>query len=82
MTHHTIAHTQIPVPSMHPMVQLQRHVRSLVEAKVLKPTDSLWKIAFLYGDDWPYWKHELQAYDFAMQDPVSLLLEVEAWDDE
>lgn len=67
---------------IHPMVRLQRQVRSLVEKKLLKPTDSLWKIALLYGDDWPYWKQELQAYDFTLQDPVGELLAVEAWDDD
>lgn len=66
----------------HPMVKFQRQVRSLVGSKVLKPTDSLWKIALLYGDEWPYWKQELLAYDFTMQDPVSELLAVESWDDE
>lgn len=68
-------------PVAHPMAKLQRQVRSLVASKVLKPTDSLWKIAFLYGDDWSYWKQELKAYDFTMQDPVSELLVVEAWED-
>ncbi|HEY9859096.1 MAG TPA: DUF4327 family protein [Candidatus Obscuribacterales bacterium] len=62
-----------------PMVKLQRQVRSLVESNLIKPTDSIWKIAFLYGDEWPYWKQELQAYDFTMQDPVKDLLEVQAW---
>jgi hypothetical protein len=66
---------------VHPMEKLQRQVRSLVNSKVLKPTDSLWKIAFLYGDDWGYWKQELKAYDFTMQDPVSELLVVESWED-
>jgi len=65
-----------------PMVKLQRQVRSLVESNLIKPTDSIWKIAFLYGDEWPYWKQELQAYDFTMQDPVKDLLEVEAWDED
>lgn len=67
---------------IHPMVKLQRQVRSLVDSNLIKPTDSIWKIAFLYGDEWPYWKQELQAYDFTMQDPVNDLLEVEAWEDE
>lgn len=66
---------------VHPMVKLQRKIQSLVDAKLLKPTDSLWKIAFLYGDEWPYWKGELQAYEFTMQDPVSELLLVESWED-
>ena len=68
--------------AVHPMAELQRQVRSLVNSNVLQPTDSLWKIAFLYGDDWSYWKQELQEYEFAMQDPVMALLAVEAWDDE
>jgi hypothetical protein len=66
----------------HPMTKLQRQVRSLVDKKLLKPTDSIWKIALLYGDEWAYWKQELLAYDFAMKDPVSYLLAVESWDDE
>lgn len=64
------------------MVKLQRHLRSLVASKLLKPTDSLWKIALLYGDEWNYWKEELMAYDFTMQDPVSDLLDVETWEDD
>jgi hypothetical protein len=67
---------------IHPMVKLQRQVRSLVDSKLLRPTDSIWKIALLYGDDWSFWKQELLAYDFTMQDPVSDLLAVESWDDE
>lgn len=64
------------------MVKLQRQVRKLVDSKLLKPTDSIWKIALLYGDEWSYWKQELFAYDFSMQDPVSELLAVESWEDE
>jgi hypothetical protein len=64
------------------MVQLQQQVRSLIASNVLKPTDSLWKIAFLYGDDWSHWKQELQEYEFSMHDPVKMLLDVEAWDDD
>ncbi|MBD2021209.1 DUF4327 family protein [Leptolyngbya sp. FACHB-36] len=67
---------------IHPMVKLQRQVRSLLDSKLLKPTDSLWKIALLYGDDWSFWKQELLAYDFTMQDPVSELLAVESWEDD
>jgi Domain of unknown function (DUF4327) len=67
---------------IHPMAKLQRQVRSLVDAKLLKPTDSIWKIALLYGDEWAFWKQELLAYDFVMQDPVQDLLAVESWDDE
>ena len=66
----------------HPMVKLQRKVSSLVESNILKPSDSIWKIAFLYGDNWNYWKQELLDFGFTMQDPVSDLLVVEAWDEE
>ncbi len=66
----------------HPMVKLQNQVRSLVESKVLKPEDSLWKIALLYGDKWSYWKKELLEFGFTTQDPVSDLLLVEAWDED
>lgn len=64
------------------MAKFQRQVRSRVEANLLKATDSLWKVALLYGEDWPHWKQELQDFGFTMQDPVSELLAVEAWDDE
>lgn len=65
----------------HPMEKLQRHVRSLIESKLLKPSDSIWKIALLYGDEWAYWKRELEDFDFVMQDPISDLLAVETWED-
>lgn len=65
----------------HPMVKLQRKVASLVESNILKPEDSIAKIALLYGDQWSYWKKELQDFGFSMQDPVKELLLVEAWDD-
>jgi Domain of unknown function (DUF4327) len=67
---------------IHPMVKLQRHVRSLVDSQIVKPTDSIWKIAFLYGDEWQFWKQELQEFEFSMQDPISELLAVEAWDED
>jgi hypothetical protein len=67
---------------IHSMVKLQRQVRKLVDSKLLKPTDSLWKIALLYGDDWEFLKQELLDFDFSMQDPVSALLAVESWEDE
>lgn len=67
---------------VHPMVKLQRKVASLVKSKVIKPNDSIWKIALLYGDQWAYWKKELSEFGFTMQDPVSELLAVEAWDEE
>jgi hypothetical protein len=64
------------------MVKLQRKISSLLESKVLKPTDSIGKIALLYGDQWSYWKKELIDFGFSMQDPVSELLLVDSWDDE
>ena len=67
---------------IHPMVKLQRHVGSLVESKIIKQTDSIWKIALLYGNEWPYWKQELLDFGFTMQDPVSELIAVETWDEE
>lgn len=66
----------------HPMVKFQKQVRSLVESKIIKSSDSLWKIALLYGDKWSYWKKELFDFGFTMQDPISELLAVEAWDEE
>ena len=66
----------------HPMVKLQRKVCSLIESNILKPDDSIWKIAFLYGDDWQHWKQELLDFGFTMQDPVKELLMVEAWDED
>jgi hypothetical protein len=66
----------------HPMVKVQRKVASLVESKILKPEDSLWKIAFLYGDEWSQWKQELLDFGFSLQDPVSELILVESWEDE
>ncbi|MEK0182366.1 MAG: DUF4327 family protein [Oscillatoriales cyanobacterium] len=65
-----------------PMVKFQRQVQSLVTSDIIKPTDSIWKIALLYGDEWPYWKQQLTEFEFSMQDPVSELLAVEAWDEE
>jgi hypothetical protein len=67
---------------IHPMVKFQRQVRSLVDSKVIRQTDSIWKIALLYGDDWPHWKRELEDFEFSMQDPISDLLAVESWEDE
>ncbi|MCU0549244.1 MAG: DUF4327 family protein [Leptolyngbya sp. Prado105] len=66
----------------HPMEKLQRQVQKLVDSKLLKPTDSLWKIALLYGDDWSFWKQELEAFEFSMKDPVSELLAVESWEED
>lgn len=66
----------------HPMEKFQRQVRSLVQSKAVKPTDSLWKIALLYGDEWSYWKRELEDFDFSMQDPIGELLAVETWEED
>lgn len=66
----------------HPMEKFQRQVRSLVQSKAVKPTDSLWKIALLYGDEWSYWKRELEDFGFSMQDPIGELLEVETWEED
>jgi len=67
---------------VHPMVKLQRQVQSLVDSKMIKPSDSIWKIALLYGDEWAYWKRELLDFEFSMQDPVSDLLAVESWEED
>ncbi|MCU0538136.1 MAG: DUF4327 family protein [Hydrococcus sp. RU_2_2] len=66
----------------HPMLKFQRKLSSLVTSKAVKPTDPLWKLALLYGDDWNFWKKELQDFGFTVQDPVSEVLLVEAWDEE
>ncbi|MEM6252490.1 MAG: DUF4327 family protein [Cyanobacteria bacterium P01_D01_bin.156] len=78
-----MAKTTIAAPSvLHPMAKFQRQVKSLVESDVIKDTDKLWKIAFLFRDNWAHWKHELEEFDFSMQDPISDLLAVENWEDE
>lgn len=64
------------------MVKFQRRVRSLVESKIVKPTDSLWKIAFLFGDEWTFWKKELAEFGFSLQDPIRELLLVDGWDED
>ena len=66
---------------MHPMVKFQRKVESLVSSNVIKPTDQLWKIAFLYGDDWSYWKEELEDFGFSTKDKINEFLVVESWED-
>jgi hypothetical protein len=66
---------------LHPMMKLQRQVQSLVDSKLLKPTDSIWKIALLYGDEWTYWKRELEEFEFSLKDPVSELLKVKVWEE-
>jgi Domain of unknown function (DUF4327) len=67
---------------IHPMLKMQRQVHSLVKAQIIKPTDKIWKIALLYGDDWPHWKQELLEFGFTMQDPIGDLLAVEVWDED
>jgi len=66
----------------HPMDKFQRKVRSLVETKAISPSDSLWKIAFIFGDKWPHWKAELESFDFTMQDSIGDLLAVDCWEEE
>ncbi|MBE9170179.1 DUF4327 family protein [Pleurocapsales cyanobacterium LEGE 06147] len=66
----------------HPMVKFQRKVSSLVDSKIIKPDDSIGKIALLLGNEWTYWKNELLAFDFSMKDSVKELLLVEDWDEE
>lgn len=65
----------------HPMVKFQRQIRKLVDSKVVKPNDSIWKIALLYGDDWSHWKRELEDFEFSVQDPIADLLAVESWEE-
>lgn len=66
----------------HPMVKFQRQVQSLVNSKIIRPNDNIWKIALLYGDEWSFWKSELEEFGFSMQDPIGEILVVEAWDEE
>jgi hypothetical protein len=67
---------------IHPMVKFQRQVQSLVNSNIIKPSDSLWKIALLFGDEWAYWKKELEEFEFTMQDSIQDLLTVESWEEE
>ncbi|MBE9115303.1 DUF4327 family protein [Lusitaniella coriacea LEGE 07157] len=66
----------------HPMVKFQSKLRSLVESNIVKSSDSIWKIALLYGDNWSYWKNELVEFGFSMQDPIGDILVVDAWDED
>jgi hypothetical protein len=67
----------------HPMVKFQRQVESLVKkSKVVRPSDPIWKIAFLFGDDWSHWKQELEEFDFSTQDPIRDLLAVQSWEED
>ena len=67
---------------VHPMADFQRKVRSLVETKSIRSSDSLWKIAFIFGDKWAHWKAELESFDFTMQDSIGELLAVDCWEEE
>ena len=66
---------------IHTMVKLQQRVSSLVNSRIIKPNDSIAKIALLFGDDWSFFKSELLAYGFSLRDPVSDVLVVQTWDD-
>ncbi len=66
----------------HPMMKLQRKVSSLVESKIIAPSDRIGKIALLLGNDWSYWKNELLDFDFTSQDQIQELLAVEDWDED
>ncbi|MEL6555283.1 MAG: DUF4327 family protein, partial [Cyanobacteria bacterium J06621_11] len=44
--------------------------------------DSLWKIAFIFGDKWAHWKSELESFDFTMQDAIGDLLAVDCWEED
>lgn len=67
---------------VHPMVKFQRKVDRLVSSGVVQSTDSIWKIALLFGDEWAYWKQELEDFEFSVQDPIAELLAVESWEDD
>ena len=66
----------------HPMIKLQRKVSSLVDSKIIKPEDSISKVALILGNDWSYWKNELLEFDFSLKDPIQELLQVEDWDED
>lgn len=66
----------------HPMMKLQRQVSSLVQSKIVDPSDRIGKIALLLGNDWSYWKNELLDFDFSSQDSIQELLDVEDWDED
>ena len=67
--------------TLHPMVKLQQKISSLVESDIVKPEDSISKIALLLGNDWKYWKNELMEFDFSVKDPIGDLLLVENWEE-
>ncbi|MEL6940036.1 MAG: DUF4327 family protein [Cyanobacteria bacterium J06598_1] len=81
-TQSTAAPSLKPLVVVHPMADFQRKVRSLVETKSIQPTDSLWKIAFIFGDKWAHWKSELESFDFTMQDSIGDLLAVDCWEED
>ena len=66
----------------HPMAKFQRQVKSLVKRNVVKPSDSIWKIAFLFGDEWSHWRQELEDFEFSTKDPISDLLAVDCWEED
>jgi len=66
----------------HPMVKLQIKLRSLVKSGAVEPSDRIGKIALLYGNDWSFWKQELDDFGFSLQDPIADVLAVETWEDE
>jgi hypothetical protein len=67
--------------TLHPMMKMQSRVKSLVDSNILKPEDSLWKIAFLFNDEWAHWKQELLDFGFSLQDSINDLILVESWED-
>lgn len=67
---------------IHPMVKLQQKVSSLINSQIIQPNDSIGKIALLFGEQWSFYKSELIAFGFSMQDPVKDLVVVERWDEE
>ncbi|NJN21207.1 MAG: DUF4327 family protein [Leptolyngbya sp. RL_3_1] len=77
-----MTHTTLDPKVAHPMVKFQRQVQSLVKRKVIQPTDSIWKVAFLFGDDWAHWRQELEDFEFSMRDSIEALLSVESWEEE
>ncbi len=77
MTNNTIAR-----PVLHPMSKLQRQVQSLVDSGKLQPSDAIWKVGFLFRDNWSHWKEELLDFEFTMQDPIQSFLDVEDWDED
>ena len=67
---------------LQPMEKFQRKIQSLVTSKILKPSDSIWKVSLLFGEEWSFWKQELEAFGFTVQDSLADVLAVEVWEDE